>query len=87
MKQNQQLKYLNKGSCHTPACFKATPYIVFQQLGKLTTLNEDMADMSLEDFYPIYIDALKKANLLSENIPTLKETLETDPIKENKKKR
>jgi len=43
MKENQKLKYLNSGSCHTTSCFKAIPMGVFGRLSKLTlTLRKNM---------------------------------------------
>ena len=44
MKPNQQMKYLNKGSAHTHACFKAIPNGVYQRLAKLTTMTEENGD-------------------------------------------
>ena len=38
LKENQELKYLNKGSCHTKACFKAIYNGVSGKLAKLTEL-------------------------------------------------
>lgn len=42
MKPNQLLKYLNKGSAHTPACFiLAIPHGVLIRLATITSVNQD----------------------------------------------
>jgi hypothetical protein len=72
MKPNQQLKYLNAGSAHTPGCFKAIKTGVCYCLTKLTTVNEDSVDLKLDEIYPEHFDALNKANLLKDfEAPTL----------------
>jgi hypothetical protein len=72
MKPNQQLKYLNTGSAHTPGCFKAIKTGVCYRLTKLTTVNEDSVDLKLNEIYPEHFDALNKANLLKDfEAPTL----------------
>ena len=38
-KPNQQLKYLNLGSTHSPATFKAIPHRVALRLAQLTSVN------------------------------------------------
>jgi hypothetical protein len=38
LKPNQELKYLNRGSNHTKATFKAIPHGVLSRLAKLTTM-------------------------------------------------
>jgi len=80
MKPNQQLKYLNAGSAHTPGCFKAITAGVCYRLTKLTTVNEDNADMKLDEIYPEHFKALNKAELLEDfTAPTLEEkTLELE---------
>ena len=40
MKENQVLKYLNKGSCHTSKCFKAIPLGVLGSITRLTYQNK-----------------------------------------------
>jgi hypothetical protein len=52
LEPNQQLKYLNAGSTHTPGCFKAITTRVCYQLTKLTTIDENSADMKLNEIYP-----------------------------------
>ena len=75
LKPNQQLKYLNKGSSHTSACFKAIPKSVCYRLATLTTMTTDNANKSLRDLYPNHFAALGKAGLLTKaampTIPTL----------------
>jgi hypothetical protein len=39
LKPNQLLKYLNKGSAHTPATFKSIQHRVLRQLATLTSAN------------------------------------------------
>ena len=72
LKPNQELKYLNMGSAHTPGCFKAITTGVCKRLAKLTTLNDKNKDKKLNELYPIHFKALKEAELTSEEeIPTL----------------
>jgi GIY-YIG catalytic domain len=75
LKPNQQLKYLNKGSAHTNACFKAIPAGVYHRLTKLTSMDENNADKCLEDIYPEHFKALRRANLITNKIPTLREEM------------
>ena len=75
-KPNQQLRYLNKGSTHTKACFKAIPTGVFKRMAKLTTVTEDNADKSLRELYPKLFAALDTAELLKgTRVPTLAEEI------------
>ena len=72
LKPNQQLKYLNAGSAHTPGCFKAITTGVCYRLTKLTTIDKTSADMKLDEIYPEHFSALNKADLLNNfNAPTL----------------
>ena len=41
LKENQKLKYLNRESSHTHACFKAIPNGVLGQLATITTYNDE----------------------------------------------
>jgi hypothetical protein len=75
LKPNQQLKYLDKGSAHTNACFKAIPAGVFNRLTKLTYMDDTNADKSLEELYPNHFKALRKANLISAKVSTLREEM------------
>ena len=77
LKPNQQLKYLNDGSSHTPGCLKAIPNGVFHRLAKLTTISPDNENKKLGEIYPKHFEAMEHANLLEDvQIPTLKEKLE-----------
>ncbi len=72
MKPNQELKYLNNGSAHTPGCFKAINTGVCHRLTKLTMVNEDNVDLKLDELYPEHFGALDKADLLKDfEVPTL----------------
>jgi hypothetical protein len=72
LKPNQELKYLNAGSAHTPGCFKAIMTRVCYRLTKLTTIDKTSADMKLDEIYPEHFSALNKADLLNNfNAPTL----------------
>ena len=81
LKPNQQLLYLNKGSCHTSACFNAIPLGVCHRLAKLTSVTEANADTSLRELYPAHFKALEHANLINKRtmpvIPTLREATTT----------
>jgi len=41
LKENQKLKYLNRGSAHMSACFQAIPSGVLGRLAKLTSLTDE----------------------------------------------
>jgi hypothetical protein len=72
MKPNQELKYLNQGSAHTPGCFKAITTGICHRLTKLTTVDENNVDMKLDEIYPEHFAALNKADLLKDfEAPTL----------------
>ena len=77
LKENQQLQYLNKGSSHTPACFRAIPQGVCNRLTKLTTVTEHNSKTPLDELYPDHFAALKQANLINKRsmptMPTLSE--------------
>ena len=83
LKQNQKLQYLNKGSTHTPSCFKAIPHGVFHRLAKLTMMTDDNAMEKLDNLYPLHVKALRQANLIDDRsmptIPTLKEAKQLYP--------
>ena len=80
LKPNQELKYLNKGSTHTNACFRAIPSGVFGRLAKLTTVKLDNMDKTMEELYPKHIEVLRKAELITGPTPTLKQVLShTEP--------
>ena len=75
LKPNQQLKYLNEGSAHTQACFKAITTGVYKRLASLTTVTNENKNSTLEQLYPKHFEALKKANLITSKVPTLEEEL------------
>ena len=58
LKPNQHLKYLNSDSEHTNACIKAIPKGVLQRLTKLTSLNADNHDKTINTLYPEHANAL-----------------------------
>jgi hypothetical protein len=70
LKPNQQLKYLNRDSTHTAACFKAIPTGVCYRLAKLTTVLPSNENRPLQDIYPLHFQRLKSANLI-QSTPTL----------------
>ena len=73
MKENQRLKCLNKGSDHTDHCFNAIPSEVQGSLAKLTAMtDDDNADKQLNELYPYHFQALEKAELVDQQVPTLK---------------
>ena len=76
MKPNQQLKYLNNDSTHTYSCFKAIPNGVYKRLAKLTTMTEGNANKTLKEIYPHHFKSLELANLVTGDIPTLKEEIQ-----------
>ena len=75
MKPNQELKYLNKESAHSPACLDAIPNGVFQCLVKLSTVNSSNKNASLEEIYPTHLEKLWAVGLIKGKIPTLGEQL------------
>ena len=52
LKENQQLKYLNRGSTHTESYFQVIPLGVPKLLALLTTRKEDMENMKMDELYP-----------------------------------
>jgi hypothetical protein len=69
LKPNQELKYLNKGSSHTPGCFKAITAGVCHRLTTLTTVDADSVDMKLDELYPEHFNALNRADLVKDFEP------------------
>jgi len=47
LKENRALKYLNSDSQHTRATFKAIPSGVLKRLSKLTTLTEEIENLTI----------------------------------------
>jgi hypothetical protein len=72
LKPNQELKYINAGSAHTPGCFKAITTSVCHRLTKLTSIDEDSTHKKLDELYPEHFNALNKAELMKHfEVPTL----------------
>ena len=87
LKPNQQLKYLNSGSTHHPAVFKSTTMGVFERLTKLTSMNEEMEKMTIDELHPSHAEALKTAKLVPETHPTLRTTHDEENNEKRKKER
>lgn len=85
MKENQKLKYLNKGSCHTSKCFEAIPNGVFKRLFKLTSRGNKMLNSRVYKIYPEHAKALQIANLVPDKFPKMKKILEVITISNEKK--
>ena len=85
LKPNQKLKYLNKGSAHTPACFKAIVSRVFNRLAKLTSKTDETRGKKINQLYPKHIKALKQADPKTEEYKTLEELHEEREQKEKEK--
>ena len=76
LKPNQVLKYLNKGSAHTNACFKAIQNGVLRRLTVLTSLTPKNENLILDKLYPTYIKILEDTKLQTPNVyPTQKKKL------------
>ena len=77
LKPNQQLKYLNNGSTHTNATFRAIPHGVMKRLANLSSANAETENKRLNELYPKHAAALEKAHLIKPSLkyPTLKEFL------------
>ena len=69
MKPNQQLKYLNRGSCHTTKCFQEIPNGVFKRLSKLTSTIKQILESILNIMYPHHAEARRKADLAPDPSP------------------
>jgi hypothetical protein len=64
LKLNQKLNYLNKGSAHTKACFRAISVGVTKRLSKLTTRTRENEDTPIDKVYLEHFKALKDANVI-----------------------
>jgi hypothetical protein len=62
LNENQVLKYLNRGSMHTNACFAAIPTEGMKRLASLTTRTEESELMRMDELNSAHAKALKKAN-------------------------
>jgi len=76
LKKNQQLKYLNKGSAHTEACFTAIPLGVMKRLASLTTRTAESEILRMDELYPKHAEALRAAKLVHDVFLTLGEILD-----------
>ena len=65
IKPNQQIKYLNAGSSHTPNCFKAINKGVCYRLTKLMSITDSNKDTPLDNIYPDHFAALCEAGLVN----------------------
>ena len=90
IKENQEIKYLNKGSSHPKACFKAIYMGVSKRLSKLTSVTAKTVDKKLDELYPRHAEALFTAGLHPGGYPTLGKTAkwaeEVDGNNEKRKK-
>lgn len=77
MKENQKIKYINKGSCHTSTCFQAIPNGVFKRLYKLTLPSNKIFNSGVDEIYPEHAEAMNIANLV------LKKTIPQNEINQN----
>ena len=85
MKENQNLKYLNKGSIHRKSCFDAIPQGVMGRLAKLTTRTSENENKTLKVLYPNHAAALEVAGIAPETYPKLGEKL--DELKKKAKEK
>ena len=86
LKENQQLKYLNKGSCHTAMCFAAIPNGVFKRLYKLTSSSNKMLNSRVDEIYPEHTNALKIADLIPKEFPKMNKIKKMTEDSKTKKK-
>ena len=75
LKDNQVIKYLNRGSNHPKACFKAIYTGVLKRLSALMAVNKDTVDKKLDELYPKHAAALAAADLHPGEYPTLQQTI------------
>ena len=75
MKENQKLKYLNKGSCHTSSNIKNVAKSVFKRLTKLTSMCARTKEKRIDEIYPQHATALKNAGLHTGEFSKFKEFL------------
>jgi len=91
LKKNQALKYLNRGSSHTEACFAAIPAGVMKRLASLTTRTKESEVKMMDELYPEHAKALRAAKLAPDKFPTLGEILDkqvgSSTTEEDKEKR
>jgi hypothetical protein len=70
LKENQALKFLNRGSTHTEACFAAIPVGVMKRLASFTTRTDESELMSMDKLYPAHAKALQTAKLVPNIFPS-----------------
>ena len=91
LKPNQQLKYLNKGRCHTTNYFRAFLNGVITRLSKLTSATRHILESKLDTLYPHHAEALRKLDLAPSPFPKMVDILaeikDKDKNKEKEKKR
>ena len=76
-KENQLIKYVSKYSDHTLQVLRAIPLGVLERLAKLTSITDSNENESMENLYPMHVDALLKGGFLNKNnVLTLKQVIE-----------
>jgi hypothetical protein len=78
LKENQVLKYLNRRSMHTDACFAAIPTGVMKRLASLTTRTEGSELTWMDKLYPAHAKALKKQTWHQTSSPLWAKSLTTN---------
>lgn len=71
LKENQQLRYLNDGSTHSKATFRAVPQGVINRLVSLTSLR--IREERIDEVYPDHCAALRSAGLAPNIFPTFQQ--------------
>ena len=66
-KPHQELKYVSRQSTYTSACLHAIPTGFFQKLLSLTSVDDNLLDVRIDEVYPNHMRALLKENLFQEN--------------------
>lgn len=75
-KENQRIKYLNKGSTHKETVFHTTPRGAFNRLSLLTTFNVSNINKGVDELYPMHAEALVQAGMMKKNeFPILSECM------------
>ena len=76
---------MNSSSAHTHSTFKAIPDGVFKRLSRLTSKEESVENLRVDQLYPDHAQALKNAKLYKKShFPTMKELWDKD--RENSKR-
>ena len=82
-KDGLKIKYVEKGSAHTPATIAAIPNGVIKRLARLTSKIEENKNKTIDELYPEHSKVLKNAKLI-DKFPKFKEIWENeDDIKNN----